>query len=117
MNNILLKNLYALLIQDKKIYLYQKYIFFELEKNFLNLVTKFQKRRRERLYFFCKEYVSYASQIIDNEITPWRVICGIADKYSVSANTVLVALRHCGVYRSKTEPMVVDSIAKMKEIL
>lgn len=89
----------------------------QMEKNFLNLETKFQKRRRERLYLFCKEYVSFASQIIDNEITPWRVICGIADKYSVSANTVLVALRHCGVYRSKTEPMVVDSIAKMKEIL
>lgn len=89
----------------------------QMEKKFLNLETKFQKRRRERLYLICKDYVSYASQITDNEITLWRVICGIADKYSVSANTVLVALRQCGVYRSKTEPIVVNSVAKLKEIL
>ena len=89
----------------------------QMEKKFLNLETKFQKRRRERLYLICKDYVSYASQITDNEITLWRVICGIADKYSVSANTVLVALRQCGVYRSTTEPIVVNSVAKLKEIL
>lgn len=88
-----------------------------MEKKFLNLETKFQKRRRERQYLICKDYVSYASQITDNETTPWRVICGIADKYSISANTVLVALRQSGIYRSKTEPISVNSIANLKEIL
>ena len=52
-----------------------------MSKKLLNLETKFQKLRRTRLNSICSEYINYAPEIANNQVSPWRIISGIAEKH------------------------------------
>ncbi len=81
-----------------------------MSKKILNLETKFQKLRRKRLNSICSDYITYASEISENQISPWRVISGLAEKYGISTNTVKAALRSKRIYCSRSNPLCQDGV-------
>ncbi len=81
-----------------------------MSKKTLNLETKFQKLRQKRLNSICCDYITYASEISDNQISPWRIICGLAEKYGMTTNTIYAALRSKKIYCGKSNPLCKEGV-------
>ena len=76
----------------------------------LNSSTKFQELRQKRIESFCREYITFAPEIKANQTSAWQIICGIAEKYEVTPNTVLTALRKKKFYCGKNNPLCQETV-------
>ena len=81
-----------------------------MSKKLLNLETKFQKLRRKRLNSICSEYINYAPEIANNQVSPWRIISGIAEKHGLTSNTVMNLLRKQKIYCGKDNPVSKEGV-------
>ena len=76
-----------------------------MNEKILNSGTKFQKLKQERIERFCRDYITFSPEIKANQTSAWQIICGISEKYEVTPNTVLTALRKKNLYCGRSNPL------------
>ncbi len=81
-----------------------------MSKKILKSDTKFQKLRCERINSICCDYITYASEIATKRVSPWRVICNLAEKYEITKISVYNALRAKKIYCSRKNPVSKDGV-------
>lgn len=80
------------------------------EQKIIEFRDKISKLRRTRLNSICSEYINYAPEIANNQVSPWRIISGIAEKHGLTSNTVMNLLRKQKIYCGKNNPVSKEGV-------
>ncbi len=88
-----------------------------MTKKILNSETKTRKIRRKRNISICSDYIAYSSEISNNQISPWKIICELAEKYEVSPIYIYRAIRSKNIYCDRNNPLCREGIDRFLDSL